>query len=117
MRSSISSTSYTERKVTPQRWTGRRLPFLDLVHLRERRCEQCDAILAEPGSRSFIVDAAGLPVSFSEDETPDGMSVRLICPNGHETVLGVPGDVSAEAAMMTPDDAPIATDAILVDAS
>jgi hypothetical protein len=93
------------------------LPFLDLVHLRERRCEQCDAILAQPGSRSFIVDAAGLPVSFPEDGTPAGMSVRLICPNGHETVLDVPGDVSAEAAMMTPDDAPIATDAILVDAS
>lgn len=87
------------------------------MHLRERRCEQCDAILAEPGSRSFIVDVAGLPVNFPEEGTPAGMSVRLICPSGHETILTVPGDVSAEAAMMTPDDAPIATDAILVDAS
>lgn len=88
------------------------MPFLDVVHVRERRCAHCDVVIAPAGSRSFIVDADGLPVPFSEDAPPEGMTVRLECSNGHETRLDVPGDVSAEAAMMTPDDAPIAADAM-----
>ena len=90
------------------------MPFLDLVHLRERACASCGAVLAPPGSRSFIVDASGLPVDFSPEQTPQGMTVRLLCTNGHETVLNVPADAGAEAALMTPDDAPIAADATLV---
>ncbi|GAC1659213.1 MAG: hypothetical protein NVS9B12_12100 [Vulcanimicrobiaceae bacterium] len=89
-------------------------PFLDVVHVRERRCAQCGQILAEPGSRSFIVDAGGDPVDFSEESPPDAMQVGLRCGNGHETKFAVPGDASAEATMMTPDDAPIAVDAQLL---
>ena len=90
------------------------MPFLDLVHLRERKCASCGSILAPAGSRSFIVDASGLPVDFAPAQTPQGMSVRLLCALGHETLLNVPADVGAEAALMTPDDAPIAVDATLV---
>lgn len=90
------------------------MPFLDLVHLRERTCASCGLMLAPAGSRSFIVDVSGLPVDFSESATLQGMTVRLLCANGHETMLNVPADVGAEAALMTPDDAPIATDATLV---
>lgn len=89
-------------------------PFLDLVHVRERRCAQCPQKLAEPGSRSFIVDPSGDPVDFDVDQPPDAMQVRLRCANGHENVLAVPADLSAEATMMTPDDAPIAVDAELL---
>lgn len=71
-------------------------------------------MLAPAGSRSFIVDASGLPVDFTESQTPQSMTVRLLCELGHETLLSVPADVGAEAALMTPDDAPIATDATLV---
>jgi hypothetical protein len=90
------------------------LPFLDLVHVRERRCERCGSVYAEPGSRSFIVDAHGFPVDFDDENPPAQLRVALKCANGHLTTLSVPEDVSAEATMMTPDDAPIATDALLV---
>ena len=89
-------------------------PFLDLVHVRERRCEKCGQMLAEPGSRSFIVDGAGDPVNFDAEHPPSEMRVTLRCGNGHATQLSVPGDASAEATLMTPDDAPIAVDATLV---
>ena len=90
------------------------VPFLDLVHLRERACASCGSLVAPAGSRSFIVDVSGLPVDFALSQTPQGMTVRLLCENGHETLLNVPGDAGAEAALMTPDDAPIAADATLV---
>ena len=89
-------------------------PFLDIVHVRERRCAQCEQVLAQPGSRSFIVDAGGDPVNFDEEHPPETMRVGLRCRNGHLNTLTVPGDASAEATMMTPDDAPIAVDAQLL---
>ncbi len=89
-------------------------PFLDVVHLRERRCAQCGETLAAPGSRSFIVDAAGDPLYFDEEHPPQAMRVALRCSKRHATALEVPGDASAEATMMTPDDAPIAVDALLL---
>ena len=90
------------------------MPFLDLVHLRERSCAQCGDVLAQAGARSFIVDVSGLPVEFELEHAPAGLQVELTCANGHATVLRVPEDVSAEATMMTPDDAPIAVDAVIV---
>ena len=89
------------------------MPYLDLVHVRERRCAQCGDVYAEPGSRSFIVHTNGLPVDFDEKHPPAELRVALTCRNGHPTTLRVPEDVSAEAAMMTPDDAPIAVDAVV----
>ena len=90
------------------------MPFLDLVHVRERRCAQCGEVLAQAGSRSFIVDASGLPVDFDPEKPPEELRVALTCRNGHMTELRAPHDVSAEATMMTPDDAPIALDAMLL---
>jgi len=90
------------------------LPFLDIVHVRERRCAQCGEIFAEPGSRSFIVDASGLPVNFDAEKPPEQLRLALTCPYGHVTTVNVPEDLSAEATLMTPDDAPIAVDAVLV---
>ena len=89
------------------------MPFLAVVHLRELLCAQCGARIAEAGARSFIVDASGAPVSFAGDAIPEEMAVRLTCPNGHETTLYVPNEVSAEETLATPDGAPIATDAVL----
>ncbi|MDP9016807.1 MAG: hypothetical protein M3N19_00610 [Candidatus Eremiobacteraeota bacterium] len=89
------------------------MPFLDVVHVRERRCASCGDRLAQAGARSFIVDSDGLPVAFSQDDPPQTMDVVLTCSSGHANTLNVPGDVSAEATMMTPDDAPIAVDAVL----
>jgi len=90
------------------------VPFLDLVHVRERRCAQCHQVLAQAGSRSFIVDTNGLPVDFDPEKPPEQVRVELTCSAGHVTMLSVPEDVSAEATMMTPDDAPIALDAVLL---
>lgn len=87
--------------------------FLNLVHLRELKCVLCGAVLASPGARSFIVAADGTPAPFSEEEPPETMTVEMRCPSGHVTVLHVPDDVSAEAALQTPDDAPIGADAVL----
>jgi len=87
------------------------MPFLALVHLRELRCAQCGNVLAVAGSRSFIVDENGLPLSFPEDGGPDEMTVTIRCENGHETPLFVPNEIAAEDVAATPDDAPVAFDA------
>jgi hypothetical protein len=87
--------------------------FLNLVHLRELRCRLCGELLAPPGARSFIVDNEGNPVHFSADHPPEQLVVELICSNGHATVVNVPGDISVEESMTTPDDAPVALDAVL----
>jgi hypothetical protein len=88
--------------------------FLALVHLRECRCEQCSALLAQPGARSFIVDAQGDPLEFSADDPPAEMVVHLLCPSGHANELNVPNEVAAEESLQTPDDAPIGADACLI---
>lgn len=87
--------------------------FLNLVHLRELKCGLCSAVLASAGARSFIVDAHGNPVAFPEEEPPAEMLVHLRCPSGHVTELNVPDEISAEEALQTPDEAPIAADAVL----
>jgi hypothetical protein len=89
------------------------MPFLDLVHLRELRCEECEALLAPAGARSFIVDKFGNPVQFSLEDPPAEMVVHLTCPNGHLTELNVPNEISAEETLITPEDAPIGTDAYI----
>ena len=90
------------------------MPFLALVHLREVRCAECNALLAEAGARSFIVDAAGDPINFSQEEPPEEMTVAIACPNGHDTTLFVPNEVAAEETLVTPAGAPIGRDAVLV---
>ena len=87
--------------------------FLSLVHLRALRCALCDKLLAEPGSRSFIVDANGDPVSFPADNPPEEMTLEIVCEQGHVTQVSVPHEVGAEESLTTPDDAPVARDAIL----
>jgi hypothetical protein len=88
--------------------------FLSLVHLRELQCEECSALLAQPGARSFIVDAQGDPLPFSAEDPPAEMVVHVLCPNGHSTELNVPNEISAEESLNTPDDAPIGLDACLI---
>lgn len=88
--------------------------FLDLVHQLELRCGECSEVLAQPGSRSFIVDGNGNPVNFSQEDQPAEMVVYLACPNGHITELNVPNEISAEETLVTPDEAPIAVDACIV---
>lgn len=90
------------------------MPFLALVHLRELRCEQCHAVLAAPGARSFIVDEAGDPLNVAQEEAPEEMMAAIACPNGHETMLFVPNEIGAEETLVTPADAPIALDARIV---
>ena len=90
------------------------MPFLALVHLRELRCPECDMLLAQAGSRSFLVDGSGEAVNFSGAEPPEEMTVAVKCPNGHEATLYVPNEIAAEETLSTPDDAPIARDAILM---
>jgi len=89
------------------------MPFLALVHLRELRCPQCGALLAQAGSRSFVVDERDEPVNFSDKEPPEVMAVAISCPSGHSVSLSVPDEVAAEEALATPDDAPLARDAVL----
>ena len=84
-----------------------------IVHLETARCRECDAILGEPGSRSFVVGKAGLPVAFDPDDPPAEMTVELECPDGHVTMLLVPNEVSAEETLVIPDRAPIGADARL----
>ena len=93
------------------------MPYLDVVHVRELRCPQCNALLATAGARSFIVDENGSPVSFLADDPPAAMLVEFMCPSEHVCSLTVPGQISAEETMTTPDDAPIAADARLVSAT
>ena len=88
--------------------------FLSVVHLLDRRCALCNAVLASAGSRSFIVDEMGDPVSFPADAPPERMQVEICCENGHANGLDIPGDASAEESLNTPDGAPIARDAVLI---
>ncbi len=90
------------------------MPFLALVHLLDLKCAQCNAPLAQAGARSFVVDANGDPINFSQEEPPEEMTVEILCPNGHDTTLYVPNEIAAEETLVTPADAPIARDAILV---
>jgi hypothetical protein len=89
------------------------VPFVALLHLRPLACPQCGAPVTAPGARSFVVDAEGAPVFFEPEATLERMTVEIPCVNGHAVPLRVPDDVSAEEALMTPDDAPIAQDATL----
>lgn len=88
--------------------------FLSLVHLNELRCEQCKALLAQPGARSFIVTLDGDPVQFSPDDPPAEMVVHLLCADSHANELDVPNEISAEESISTPDDAPLGSDACLI---
>ncbi len=90
------------------------MPFLALVHLRDLRCAECHAHLADAGARSFIVGADGDPLNFSQEEPPEEMTVEITCPNGHVTTLYVPNEIAAEETLVTPADAPIGRDAVLV---
>jgi hypothetical protein len=89
------------------------VPFLAVLHLRPLACPRCGAPITAPGARSFVVDAEGSPVFFSPEASPQAMTVRIPCANGHPVSLRVPEDVSAEEALMTPDNAPIAQNATL----
>lgn len=90
------------------------MAYLSLVHLRALKCAQCGAELAQPGARSFVVNLAGDPIDFPDDGGPAEMSVELTCVNDHATTLLVPNEIGAEPTMLTPEDAPIATDAAVV---
>jgi hypothetical protein len=90
------------------------VPFLSLVHLRELTCAQCGKVLAAAGARSFIVDADGNPAHFSKDDPPAEIVVELTCRNGHATELNVPNEIAAEETLTTPEEAPIATDAVIL---
>ncbi|HEY5258376.1 MAG TPA: hypothetical protein VIJ12_08355 [Candidatus Baltobacteraceae bacterium] len=91
------------------------MPFLSLVHLHELRCATCDAELATAGARSFVVGADGEPIDFAADDGPAEMTVVMICANGHDTELLVPNEIGAEETLSTPDEAPIAGDAVLTE--
>lgn len=90
------------------------MPFLSLVHLRELQCEECKKILAPAGARSFIVDGEGNPVHFSQEDPPAEIVVQLFCRNGHATELNVPNEIAAEETLITPEEAPVGTDAVVV---
>lgn len=90
------------------------MPFLALVHLRDLRCAQCNELLAVAGARSFLVDERGEAVNFSEAEPPDEMTTAILCSRKHENVLYVPNEIGAEETLYTPEDAPIARDAIML---
>lgn len=90
------------------------MPYLALVHLRELRCPECGTVLADPGGRSFIVDEEGTPIAFPDDGAPEEMRVELVCLKGHAVPLFVPNEVSAEEAMLIPEEAPIGADARLM---
>jgi hypothetical protein len=90
------------------------MPFLALVHLRERRCPECNTLLGAPGARSFVVDRVGNPVNFSSEDPPEAMTVEFVCPRGHRSTLNVPDDLSAEETISTPQGAPIGCDAMIV---
>jgi phage FluMu protein Com len=90
------------------------MPFLALVHLRDLRCAQCNEHLAQAGARSFLVDESGEALNFSEDEPPQEMTAAIYCSNGHENLLYVPNEIAAEETLYTPEEAPIARDAIML---
>lgn len=89
------------------------MPFLAIAHLREARCPECDALLAQPGARSFIVGPDGFPVFFDPGDPPAELTVEIGCPNGHALTLLLPNDVAAEETGTIPDRAPIGPDARL----
>lgn len=89
------------------------MPFLSLVHLRDLRCDECSLLLAPAGARSFIVNGEGSPVGFAQDDPPAEMLVELACENGHVHELNVPNEIAAEETLSTPEEAPIAVDAVL----
>jgi hypothetical protein len=89
------------------------MPYLALVHLRERRCATCGDLLAAAGARSFIVDLLGEPLNFA-DNVPEEMIAEITCANGHDTTLYIPNDIGAEETLLTPEDAPIAKDATVI---
>jgi hypothetical protein len=89
------------------------VPFVAVLHLRPLACPRCGAPITAPGARSFVVDAEGSPVFFAADAASEMMTVEIPCANGHAVSLRVPEDVSAEEALMTPEDAPIAQNATL----
>jgi hypothetical protein len=89
------------------------MPFLAVLHLRPLVCPVCGIAVADPGSRSFVVNADGSPAAFQEDHLPERMTVAVRCSNGHVIERAVPDDVSAEETLTTPEDAPIGPDAVL----
>ncbi len=91
------------------------MPFLALVHLHALTCATCRAPLASAGARSFIVDAAGNAIDFDENDMPAEMTVELRCPNAHPTTSYVPNELAAEPALLTPEEAPIGADALLLE--
>ena len=90
------------------------MPFLALVHLRELRCAQCNALLAQAGARSFVVDENHDPFDVPESDGPEELTVEIRCPRGHDTILYVPNEIGAEETLITPIDAPVGRDAIVV---
>ncbi|MHB8146387.1 MAG: hypothetical protein ACYDGM_03870 [Vulcanimicrobiaceae bacterium] len=90
------------------------MPFLAVVHLRELRCKTCDALLAQAGARSFIIDEQDEPLWFVPDEVPEEMTLVMTCPSGHLEQLFVPNEIGAEETLLTPEDAPIGLDAVFV---
>ncbi len=90
------------------------MPFLALVHLRDLRCAQCNEPLAQAGARSFLVDESGEALNFTQDEPPEEMTAAIYCSNGHENLLYVPNEIAAEETLYTPEEAPIARDAIML---
>ncbi|MDP9110940.1 MAG: hypothetical protein M3M96_04850 [Candidatus Eremiobacteraeota bacterium] len=89
------------------------MPFLSLVHLKSSVCIHCGAELASAGARSFVVDAQGAPINFSETDPPAVMRIEIACPQGHVTDMAVPLEIGAEESLITPEEAPIACDAVL----
>jgi hypothetical protein len=91
------------------------MPYLSIVHLRDLVCATCRAPLAVAGARSFIVDDAGEPIRFADDDAPAEMEVEIVCPNRHVTTLLVPNEIAAEETLRTPEASPLGSDAILRD--
>lgn len=85
--------------------------YLALVHLRDAVCSQCGAPLAAAGARSFVVDSDGAPHAFERDAVPEEMAANIQCENGHDNRFFVPNELAAEETLQTPEDAPIARDA------
>ncbi|MDP9024326.1 MAG: hypothetical protein M3N13_02975 [Candidatus Eremiobacteraeota bacterium] len=90
------------------------MPFLALVHLRELRCADCGAQLAEAGARSFVVDANKDPFDVPQNGAPQEMTVEIECPRGHATIVYVPNEIGAEETLITPVGAPIGRDAVVI---
>ena len=90
------------------------MPFLALVHLRDLRCAECNELLAVAGARSFLTDAHGEAINFSQEEPPDEMTAAIYCSRKHENLLYVPNEVAAEETLFTPEEAPIGRDATML---